>query len=171
IIALLFLILRTIWKKARNEPVSGIIRAFSVPFQLYLAVWLYILLSQEAGLSIILRQRFSGIVMIILVVAFVLLLWRLSDFIGNISKRKMADKGNFSGVSVILFLQRAAKLAIIIFGGITILLNLGYDVTTGLAALGIGGLALALGAQKTIENFVGSVSLITDQPVRVGDFC
>lgn len=171
IIALLFLLTKLVWKKARTEPVSGIIKALSVPFQLYLAVWLYILISRDAGLSIILRQRFSGIIMIILVIAFVLLLWRLSDFIGNFSKRKMADRGNFSGVSVILFLQRAAKLAIIIFGAITILLNLGYDVTTGLAALGIGGLALALGAQKTIENFVGSVSLITDQPVRVGDFC
>src|SRR5690606_34212884 len=171
IIAFLFLITRLIWKKAKTEPVSGIIKALSVPFQLYLAVWLFMLLSQEAGLSIILRQRFSGVVMIIVVIAFLLLLWRLSDFIGNFSKRKMASKGNFSGVSVILFLQRAAKLAIIIFGAITILLNLGYDVTTGLAALGIGGLALALGAQKTIENFVGSVSLITDQPVRVGDFC
>lgn len=171
IIAFFIFIIKLIWKKAKNEPLSGIIRALSVPFQLYLAVLLFLILSQEAGLSIILRQRFSGVVMIIVVIAFLLLLWRLSDFIGNFSKSKMAEKGNFSGVSVILFLQRAAKLAIIIFGGITILLNLGYDVTTGLAALGIGGLALALGAQKTIENFVGSVSLITDQPVRVGDFC
>ena len=54
---------------------------------------------------------------------------------------------------------------------ITVLDILGVDVTTGLAALGIGGLALALGAQKTIENLVGSVTVVADKPVRVGDFC
>ena len=44
-------------------------------------------------------------------------------------------------------------------------------MTTGVAALGLGGLAIALGAQKTIENLVGSLTVIIDQPVRVGDFC
>lgn len=171
IIALLRLLTGLVWPKSRREPVSGIIKAFSVPIQLYLAIYLLIALSLEVGLSIIIRQRFSGIVVIIGVIAFLILLWRLSDFIGNYSKRRMAEKGNVSSVSVILFLQRAAKFVIIIFGIITVLLNLGYDITTGLAALGIGGLALALGAQKTIENLVGSVSLVADQPVRVGDFC
>jgi MscS family membrane protein len=83
----------------------------------------------------------------------------------------MSARGNISGVSVALFLKRAAKIAIVVFGVIAILGAVGVDITTGLAALGIGGLALALGAQKTIENFVGSVTLITDQPIRVGDFC
>jgi len=44
-------------------------------------------------------------------------------------------------------------------------------LTTGIAALGVGGLALALGAQKTIENLVGSVVVVADSPVRIGDYC
>ena len=47
---------------------------------------------------------------------------------------------------------------------------LGYPVATVLAGLGIGGIALAFGAQKTIENLFGSISLAADQPFRVGDF-
>jgi MscS family membrane protein len=35
----------------------------------------------------------------------------------------------------------------------------------------VGGLAVALAAQKTIENFFGGVSVLTDRPVLVGDFC
>lgn len=46
----------------------------------------------------------------------------------------------------------------------------GYPIGTVLAGLGIGGLALAFGAQKTIENVFGSFSLAVDQPFRVGDF-
>ena len=83
----------------------------------------------------------------------------------------MELRSNPSGLSVILFLERAAKIALVIFGIIAILSTFGIDITTGLAALGIGGIALALGAQKTVENFVGSVTLIADRPIRVGDFC
>ncbi len=64
-----------------------------------------------------------------------------------------------------------AKTVLVGVALVAILDTLGVDVTTGIAALGIGGLALALGAQKTIENLVGSVTVIADEPVRVGDFC
>ena len=49
--------------------------------------------------------------------------------------------------------------------------NLGFQVTTLLAGLGIGGLAIALAAQKSIENLIGAVTLFGSAPVRVGDFC
>jgi MscS family membrane protein len=35
----------------------------------------------------------------------------------------------------------------------------------------VGGIAIALAAQNTIENFIGSLNLFADHPVRVGDFC
>lgn len=164
-------LLRLIWPKARTEPTQGIIKAFALPIRIYLAVWLFIFLSQEVGISILLRQRFSWITLILGIVALLILLWRLADFISVFSQRKMSLQGKASLVSVILFLRRFAKIAIVVFGIIAILGAVGVDVTTGLAALGIGGIALALGAQKTVENFVGSVTLIADQPIRVGDFC
>ena len=171
IIALLLFLIPKFWRKARIDPTLGVISALSLPFRIYLAVWIFVDLSERIGISIILRQRFSGLTIIVGFIAFLIFLWSLAEFIGEFSKRRMSSRGNVSGVSVILFLKRAAKIAIVIFGIIAILGILGFNVTTGLAALGIGGIALALGAQKTIENFVGSVTLITDQPVRVGDFC
>lgn len=47
----------------------------------------------------------------------------------------------------------------------------GYNTSTILAGLGVGGLAVALAAQKTIENLFGGISVIGDRPVLVGDFC
>jgi MscS family membrane protein len=102
---------------------------------------------------------------------FLLLLWRLIDVFGQFLQRRMIRHRHQAGLSAVMFLRRGAKIAVIVFGVIAILGTLGFDVTTGLAALGIGGIALALGAQKTVENFVGSVTLIADQPIRVGDFC
>ncbi len=47
--------------------------------------------------------------------------------------------------------------------------ELGYPVTSIIAGLGIGGVALALAAQKTVENLFGSISILVDQPFRIGD--
>src|SRR5690606_5477003 len=163
--------LRQIWVRSRTDPTAGVIVALELPFRLYLAVWVFIFLTQETGVSIIIRQKLSGITVIIGFVAFLMLLYRLSDVISTYSVRRMTKRGRLSALSIILFLKRAAKVAIFVFGIIGVLSILGFDVTTGLAALGIGGIALALGAQKTMENFVGSVTLLADQPIRVGDYC
>ncbi|MBI6117897.1 mechanosensitive ion channel family protein [Salegentibacter maritimus] len=171
IVSVIIFLLKKIWKKARHSPISGIITALKLPVKLYMAVWIFVSISRNLELSFILRQKFSAITITIGIAAILILLWRLSDFIGKITQEKMLLRGNPAGVSIVLFLQRAAKIAIVAFGIIAILGAIGVDVTTGLAALGIGGIALALGAQKTIENFVGSVTLIADRPIRVGDFC
>jgi MscS family membrane protein len=49
--------------------------------------------------------------------------------------------------------------------------NIGYKVSTLIAGLGIGGIAVALAAQKSIENLIGAATLYTAAPVHVGDFC
>jgi MscS family membrane protein len=65
-------------------------------------------------------------------------------------------------------------VANVIIFGIAILATLsswGYNTGTIWATLGVGSLAVALAAQKTLENFFGGVSVIGDRPVLVGDFC
>lgn len=171
IFILLIWALKIAWKKSGTDPIEGIVKALALPFQIYLGLWLFVILSQEIGISIIVRQKLSNISMIVGIVAFLLLLWRLTDFISGVSRRKMNQHGRVSAVSIILFLRRFIKVAIVVFGVIIILGTIGFDVTAGIAALGIGGIALALGAQKSVENFAGSVTLIADQPIRVGDFC
>jgi MscS family membrane protein len=49
--------------------------------------------------------------------------------------------------------------------------SFGIDVTAALAGLGVGGIAIAFAAQKTIENLFGTVTVIVDEPIRVGDYC
>lgn len=171
IIKLLIYTIPFIWKKAKEEPLNGVIQSFSLPLRLYLAVWIFVAASREAGISIIVRQRFSDLTLIAGAVAFLLLIWQLMNFSSKYFERRMIRKGNHSAISAILFLRRAAKVALVILGIMIILDTFGFNVTTWLAGLGIVGIALALGTQKTVENFVGSVTLIADQPVRVGDFC
>jgi MscS family membrane protein len=67
-------------------------------------------------------------------------------------------------------LRKASKIAVVVMAAIAVLTDLGYPVASLLAGLGIGGLAIALAAQKTMENLFGSVSISVDRPFQVGDF-
>ena len=49
--------------------------------------------------------------------------------------------------------------------------KVGINITTVLAGLGVGGIAVALALQKPMEDVFGAITLYTQQPVRVGDFC
>jgi MscS family membrane protein len=71
--------------------------------------------------------------------------------------------------SVLAIGSRLAKVAVILIGGIVALAQLGVSVASLVAGLGIGGLAVALAAQKTLENLFGTLSIGVDQPMREGD--
>ena len=73
--------------------------------------------------------------------------------------------------SVLPLARQVLKLIVFVIAVLGVLSAWGYNTTTLLAGLGVGGIAVALAAQKTIENFFGGVSVIGDRPVLVGDFC
>jgi MscS family membrane protein len=76
-----------------------------------------------------------------------------------------------AGTSSLLRLgRRLVDILIVVIGGLVMLRSLGVDPTPALAGLGVGGIAVALAAQKTLENVVAGASLIFDQAVRIGDF-
>jgi MscS family membrane protein len=78
--------------------------------------------------------------------------------------------GHASTRSLVRLGTRVAKAAIIAIAIVAFFSELGFPVTSLIAGLGIGGLALALAAQKTVENLFGAFSLGADQPFREGDF-
>jgi MscS family membrane protein len=99
-------------------------------------------------------------------------LWlRIVDVVAKIADDRLRIHGRAGAVGVIPLGRRTVKIFVALMAVIAIVQNLGYDATGILAGLGVGGLALALAAQKTVENLFGGMVLITDQPVRVGDAC
>ncbi len=88
----------------------------------------------------------------------------IEGYINRVTERKKGVNKD-----LLLFLQRLSKIAIWIIALMLIINNLGYNISSLLAGLGLGGLAFALAAQQTLGNFFGSVSVIVDQPFQVGD--
>jgi MscS family membrane protein len=64
---------------------------------------------------------------------------------------------------------KLGKLVVLSLATMVALSELGYPVTSVVAGLGLGGVALALAAQKTVADLFGSVAILADQPFRVGD--
>jgi len=67
-------------------------------------------------------------------------------------------------------LRKALKATTALVWFVWLVQLLGYSVSSLLAGLGIGGLAVALGLQETLSNFFGSVVILLDRPFKVGDW-
>jgi MscS family membrane protein len=99
------------------------------------------------------------------------ILVRLVNILADVAKGKLEDSDRRAAVAVVPLGARTLKAFLLVIAGLALLQNLGFNVSGLIAGLGVGGLAVALAAQKTIANLFGGVSIIADQPVRVGDFC
>jgi MscS family membrane protein len=97
-------------------------------------------------------------------------LWRAVDVWTQFLMDRPWSADNPSARSLLSVTRNLAKVLVAVGGVVATLAAFGYPVATVLAGLGIGGIALAFGAQKTIENLFGSIALAADQPFRVGDF-
>jgi MscS family membrane protein len=104
------------------------------------------------------------------VVTFFWLLWRSVDVAGGALTASRWGSQSAAARSVLSISVRMGKVVVLSMGLVAGLAQLGYPVASLLAGLGLGGLALALAAQKTVENLFGSISLAVDQPFRIGDF-
>lgn len=72
-------------------------------------------------------------------------------------------------VALLRLARRVSDVLVVSLGVLVALAYFGVDPTAALAGLGIGGIAVALAAQKTLENVIGGFSLVFDKALRVGD--
>ena len=167
---LLYHLLRIVYPRVRGVPLplpDKVILPLSV-------VIMALILSEVmvyAGVSVTLREPVNRFTDIASWLALTWLLLRVIDAIFTRAVNLSYKKNYTERVSILGLMRKVVKALLLIFAVIVIFGNLGFDLTTGIAALGVGGLALALGAQKTIENLVGSVVVVADSPVRIGDYC
>jgi MscS family membrane protein len=77
-------------------------------------------------------------------------------------------KGEESAAVLVKPVRKIAKGVVVLFAALLWLDNIGFNVSTLLAGLGVGGIAVALAAQDTLKNFFGSVMILLDKPFSVG---
>lgn len=139
------------------------------PLSLLLGVILLKYLVPEANATHEVQAVTEGATL--LTIAWVWVLFRFIDLM----KIKLAERFVQKDKPLAVFLLRPAGTVIKSIVAIVTLLiwfeNLGFSASTIIAGLGIGGIAIALAAQKTVENIIGAITLYTSAPVKVGDLC
>jgi MscS family membrane protein len=136
---------------------------------LIFAVLLRILSPLSAYLH--LRIFWFGTGTVLMIMALAWLLGRLTKLARRVQIARLRQTQLLNQIILIEILTWLVQGLLIVFGLLLILRQLGFELTTAIAGLSIGGVAIAFAAQKTLENLFGTVMVITDQPIRVGDSC
>lgn len=157
--------IKRIYKKVSNE----VLRFIKEPFALLIAVIFARNFHDEANVTVALRAVTEGSTL--LIIAWCWVSFRFIDLM----KVLLAEKFVAQDKPLAVYLLRPAgtviKIMIFSIAALNWLENLGFNASTLLAGLGIGGLAIALAAQKTVENIIGAITLYTSAPIKIGNFC
>jgi MscS family membrane protein len=140
------------------------------PVRLGLTVGLFALGHRFLGLAVPAAGGLRLVERLLLVLAMAWLSFRLIDLAALTLRARAERRGNLGVLPVLVPGARFSKVVIILIGVLGVLGTLGVNISAAVAGLGVGGIAVALAAQKSLENLFGGVTLFADRPVRVGDF-
>jgi len=134
-------------------------------------VWVLIITSLNDLLSptVTMQAMFKGATLSIIAFAWVFV--RFCDFYIEHLIHKFQEKDKTGAIVLLRPLKKIVRVAIIIIALLVWLDNIGFKITTLMAGLGVGGIAIALAAQAIFADLIGAIILLISQPVRVGDFC
>ena len=141
------------------------------PAILFLSLMIHLGGARVMGLALTFRLRYGRVLVAVIVFTAAWLLRRLLALGFERARTLMPGAMHGGTRSLLLLAERLAKAFVVVVAIVVILGIAGVDTLTSLAGLGIGGIALALGAQKTVENFLGGVFLLSDRALAVGDKC
>jgi MscS family membrane protein len=96
---------------------------------------------------------------------------RLGDVITELLTRRLLRVNRSVDIMLVRLINRLGKAMLVTLCTLVLLRLSGFDLTAVLTGLGLGGLAIAFAAQKTLENLFGGIMVISDKPIQVGDFC
>jgi MscS family membrane protein len=116
------------------------------------------------------RQFWVSVSVFLTIAAVAWILLHLNARAETYLRRRFQGPSVGEVASLLRLARRVGDVLVISISVLVSLYYLGVNATAALAGLGIGGIAVALAAQKTLENVIGGLSLIFDKAVRVGDF-
>ncbi|MCD6118353.1 mechanosensitive ion channel family protein [bacterium] len=145
---------------------------------LFFAIWLAVLIIPIPDTEILkLAKTTYSLREVLQQISITLIIFFLARFLNWIleaiiyfAKRKAELSDTKIDDVLMPIIRDAIKVILWIFTALIIIQLWGFNITTLIAGLGIGGLAVAFAAQDTISNIFGSVTVLIDKPFEVGDW-
>src|SRR5271165_3818173 len=170
LLAFLLSVPRRIWYNLRKLPFRTIWDTpLGTPLKCIIAILIHGVFVYLLEPPLLYRSYYYRFLAALLAACIAWLVSRIIDRGFDHAVKRTRQRGG--GESILVMMQRLTHIVMLLIAFVAAMALFGINVKTTLAGLGIGGLAVALGAQKTLENIIGGVSLLMDKAVHVGDFC
>ncbi|TWX66799.1 mechanosensitive ion channel [Colwellia demingiae] len=156
-------------KRVYKNVSSEVLTFIKEPFALLIAIIFARNFHDEANVTIALKAVTEGSTL--LIIAWCWVFFRFIDLMKTLLAKKFIAQDRPLAVYLLRPAGTVIKIIIFSIASLHWLENLGFNASTLLAGLGIGGLAIALAAQKTVENIIGAITLYTSAPIKIGNFC
>jgi MscS family membrane protein len=153
------------------HPIRQDARRLVLPLSVSLAAWFLGFVSDAINITGQARVMIATILGAVFVVALAWSILIVGELLAEIIVASPRFKTRSLDEAIVRLASRILALAFAILASVYGAQSLGLPVVPLLAGLGVGGLALALAAQPTIENLIAALTLHADRPARVGDFC
>ena len=141
------------------------------PATVLVATMIHYSFVEFVGASLLYRQYYTRIILVLLSIGLYWAVTRVTRLVSRRIGERLANNGRLAERSIVSLVRRVLEVVVFLLIGFAVADRLGYNITAALAGLGIGGLAIGLGAQKTFENLLGGISILTDKALVVGDSC
>jgi MscS family membrane protein len=170
-VVLLLAIPRRLWLKFRNRPNLHSYSRMSAPLLVSFSALAHRVIAAYLGLPLLTRLYYYRIIGVLISIGFFWFLLRTTGLTMQRLRTHAISAGRTGTGTLMLLGERLLKALVAIVAVLATLGILGFNLTTVLAGLGIGGIAIAFAAQKTLENLFGGISVLADEVIRVGDSC
>ena len=170
LVALLWIPLRW-WARRRGQADVSDWRHVSGPGWLVAGTLVHQVMARYLGLPVLPRHYYYQFSSVALILGATWIIWGIVQWSLRRVRNRALAYGHSGTGSLMLLGERLLKATIFLAGLFAVLGSLGVNLTTALAGVGIGGLAIGFGAQQTIANLFGGVSVLGDEVIRVGDVC
>ncbi|MCX6545683.1 MAG: mechanosensitive ion channel family protein [Acidobacteria bacterium] len=171
IAAVLVDLVRRIRHRPGSTRRSGAWATLVRPSAFLLTIGLHRLIALRLGIPLLFRYYYDRLVVVLLLLGLVWWLWRMVDFVANRIRDRLLTTYPRTAQSAYVLGRRILKGVAFAFALLIGLAAFGVNLSATLAGLGIGGLAIAFAAQKTLENVFGGIFVLSDRSLLVGDFC
>ena len=159
------------WARRRGQVEIANWRSVSAPAWLLTGTLVHQIFVRYLGVALLPRHYYFQLTSIALIISVTWIAWRVARWSLRRVRNRALARGHAGTGSLMLLGERIIKALIFGAGALAVLGNLGFNMSTALAGLGIGGIAIGFGAQQTIANLFGGVSVLGDEVFRVGDVC
>jgi MscS family membrane protein len=157
--------------KRHGQPELVQRRSVSGPAWLLVGTAVHRIFAGYLGMPLLQRHYYEQATAVAGIIGANWILWRVIRWSLQRVRNRALMRGNSGTGSLMLLGERIIKAMVFVMAVFLVLSVLGFNMSTALAGLGIGGLAIGFGAQQTIANLFGGVSVLGDEVIRVGDVC